>query len=126
MPKLFPSIFLALLACNAFAGSEKTLEFSGYDWTVRNETGLSGPGPNLWDENNVWVDDHGWLHLKITRHGDKWYCAEVFLPRRLGFGHYQWEITGNLDQYAPQIVVGLFNYPAPGAGPCLLYTSRCV
>jgi hypothetical protein len=117
MSRLLPFIFLAVLARNAFAGSEKTLEFSGYEWTVFNAPGLSGPGPNLWDGNNAWVDERGWLHFKITRHGDKWYCAEVFSSRTMGFGHYQWEITGNLDQFAPQIVLGLFDYPPPGGGP---------
>ena len=32
-----------------------TVQFAGYDWTVKSGTG--GPGPNVWDERNVWVDE---------------------------------------------------------------------
>jgi len=40
----------------------KEIQFGGYTWTVR--TGRGGPGPNAWDENNVWLDSATNLHLE--------------------------------------------------------------
>ena len=63
----------------------KTLTFSGYDWTVKSGANI-GPGPNNWDENNVWVDEQGELHLSLTSRDGKWYCSQVAMKERLGFG----------------------------------------
>lgn len=92
-----------------------TVQFAGYDWTVKSGTG--GPGPNIWDERNVWVDDQGWLHLKIARRDDRWSCAEVVMQQRLGFGAYDFEIGGRLDLLDDYVVLGLFNYPPSDVGP---------
>lgn len=98
------------------AQAEKMLAFAGYKWQVRNAT-LAGPGPNVWDENNVWLDEQGRMHLKISQRDGQWRCAEVQLEENLGFGRYQWEIMGRPDQYDPQLVLGLFNYTRPEVGP---------
>ncbi len=90
--------------------------FSGYEWEVRN-SGLSGPGPNVWDKDNAWVDENGDLHLKITHASDGWHCAEVTMAQRLGFGTYQFQVTGRVDQLDRNIVLGLFNYPTEDVGP---------
>ncbi|NEU73400.1 hypothetical protein PI95_012690 [Hassallia byssoidea VB512170] len=45
---------------------KKTINFSGYVWEVRS-SGDGGPGPNHWSSDNVWVDQDGYLHLKITQ-----------------------------------------------------------
>lgn len=90
--------------------------FSGYEWEVR-DSGLSGPGPNRWDRNNVWLDENGDLHLKITHTANGWHCAEVMMTERLGFGTYQFEIIGPIDRLDPNIVLGLFNYPTADVGP---------
>src|SRR6188474_803366 len=50
------------------------IQFSGYEWEIR-DSGLSGPGPNLWDRKNVWLDENGDLHLRITHAADGWHCA---------------------------------------------------
>src|SRR5690349_15026143 len=47
------------------------IQFSGYTWTVRH-SGLSGPGPNLWSHENVWLDEAGDLHLKISHDENGW------------------------------------------------------
>ena len=116
MPKislcLIAFIVLPLLPAHA----EKSLKFSGYEWTVKNAP-LMGPGPNSWDENSVWLDDAGRLHLKISERDGKWQCAELFSKERFGFGRYQWQTVGRLDQLDPQIVLGLFNYTRPEIGP---------
>src|ERR1051325_2683275 len=58
------------------------IQFSGSEWEIR-DSGLSGPGPNLWDRKNVWLDENGDLHLKITHAPDGWHCAEVTMTGRL-------------------------------------------
>lgn len=93
----------------------KTIRFAGYEWIVR-PSGKGGPGPNQWDENNVWVDESGYLHLKLAPHEGQWRCAEVYTKERLGFGRYQFWLTGRLDQLDPNVVLGLFNYPTRDVG----------
>ena len=92
-----------------------TVRFANYDWTVKSGTG--GPGPNLWDERNVWVDEQGYLHLRISRLDDRWSCAEVVLQQRLGFGAYEFEVSGRIDRLDDNVVLGLFNYPPADVGP---------
>src|SRR3984893_8928014 len=74
-------------ACGA-SPMAKTITFAGYNWAVKSG-GHIGPGPNSWDENNVWVDQHGYLHLALTYRNSQWYCSEVSMADRLGFGRYQ-------------------------------------
>src|SRR5436305_806293 len=64
----------------------RTISFSGYTWAVKASTGRVGPGPNYFSDstNNVWVDTQGRLHLKITKVGGRWNCAEVINQQSLG------------------------------------------
>lgn len=101
---------------NGNQASARVIRFSGYDWEVRSP-GIGGPGPNHWDPANIWVDSQGRLHLKITRQGGVWRCAEVSTTRSFGFGRYQFWVTGPLGRLNPDVVFGLFNYPPPDAGP---------
>ena len=114
-PRLIASVLAPLMAAYA-SSSAKTIRFSGYDWKVKFGT-HEGPGPNNWSENNVWVDQNGYLHLKLTQQGDRWYCAEVLTQDRLGFGRYQFWVVGRVDRLDPNVVLGLFNYPTPDVGP---------
>ena len=108
------SLTVASIAASPLAQA-KTLQFGGYTWTVRNSTG--GPGPNTFDENNVWLDDSGALHLKISHSSSGWTCAELYTNDRLGFGSYQWYVTGQIDQLDDNVVFGLFPYPTSDVGP---------
>jgi len=91
---------VALLTAACTISEARTIKFSGYDWTVR--AGRGGPGPNNWDENNVWVDQSGYLHLQLTSRGNQWYASEVSTTDRLGFGRYQFWVIGRLDRLDPQ------------------------
>jgi len=66
----------------------KPLHFSGYDWDVRTIAGDRGGLNNLYGAENAWTDASGALHLRITKKGDKWSCAELELNRSLGYGTY--------------------------------------
>ena len=103
-------LFLAL----GVSVTGRDIEFAGYTWAVR--SGRGGPGPNAWDENNVWLDAATNLHLKISRQDGKWSCAEVTMRKRLGFGRYQFQIIGRLDHLDDNVVLGLFNYPTGDVG----------
>ena len=105
----------AVLAAVSGSCQAKTISFSGSDWTVRS-SGIGGPGPNDWDENNAWVDCSGYLHLKLAPRDGTWYCSEVFTTNRFGFGRYQFWIVGPVDKLDLNVVLGLFNYPTRDVG----------
>lgn len=92
--------------------SAKKISFSGYTWNVTAAKDTQGPGPNYWNNNNVWVDDNGWLHLKIAKNPltHRWECAEISSQKKFGLGTYQWQVEGRIDSLDKNVVLGLFNY----------------
>ncbi|RYE08444.1 MAG: hypothetical protein EOP22_13375 [Hyphomicrobiales bacterium] len=87
----------------------REVHFAGYDWYVRDYPG--GPGPNIWNPDDVFVDDEG-LHLFIANTGGVWTSTEVvMLGPPLGFGTYEFEVSGRIDIMDRNAVLGLFNYP---------------
>lgn len=88
---------------------DRSISFAGHQWSVRNWPDLLGPGPNYFsaDIRNVWVDDGGRLHLKITKRGNRWYCGEVILLQHYGYGKYIFEVD-EVKDLDPAVVVGLF------------------
>jgi hypothetical protein len=117
-------LLLALAACKKGNQAPKksdttkvvvptTLSFAGYTWNITNSNNATqGPGPNVFDPNFAWVDDDGFLHLKLAKSpvDNKFHCAEVTLAQNLGYGTYQWEVDGRLDSLDKNVVFGLFNY----------------
>ncbi len=95
------------------AATERSLLFSGYNWTVRSsENALQGPGPNYFNESvdNVWVDGDGFLHLKIRNYDGIWYCAEVYTNTSFGYGTYLFKVRQGFENLDVNIVLGLFTY----------------
>jgi hypothetical protein len=86
-PQLIASVLGLLIVAHA-SSPAKTIRFAGYVWAVKSGT-HEGPGPNNWNDNNVWVDQGGYLHLRLTKQGEGWYCAEIFTKDRLSFGRYR-------------------------------------
>jgi hypothetical protein len=114
-PTLIASVLSVVMVVGG-SSEAKTIRFSGYDWTIK--SGINkAPGPNNWDENNVLVDERGDLHLRLTQRDGQWYCSQVSLNDRLGFGHYQFWVIGRVDEFDPNVVFGLFNYPTSDLGP---------
>lgn len=108
---------LALLIGSASplsAAPTQTITFSGYTWYVRE--GGGGPGPNTWDANNVSVDSNGDLHMQIAYRNGAWTSAEIFSKKRFGFGKYQFQVDGAIDQLDKNVVLGLFDYPTSDVG----------
>lgn len=54
-----------------------TLNFSGYEWRVRNAPSNRGNRANLYDPCNAWTDEGGALHLRVAKQSGEWTCAEV-------------------------------------------------
>jgi len=106
------SILLVAPASAARPGPSgpRVVSFAGQNWLVKDFNRKIGPGPNYFGAttSNVWTDGAG-LHLKITRSGAKWYCAEVIGQFSPGYGTYSWTISGHaaLD---PSVTLGLFTW----------------
>lgn len=90
----------------------RTIEFSGYTWSVKGGPQLMGPGPNRWSDapESVWVGEDGALHLKIRQEGDHWVCSEVYLSRSLGYGEYRFDVRSPSAAVPPNAVLGLFTW----------------
>jgi hypothetical protein len=90
----------------------RAIEFSGLEWTVKASSAPVGPGPNMFsdDKDNVFVDDKGRLHMRITRSGSQWDCAEVISKKSFGYGTYQFELETNFDTLDPNVILGLFTW----------------
>ncbi|MEE8289111.1 MAG: hypothetical protein V3R25_06835, partial [Nitrosomonadaceae bacterium] len=90
--------------------SERIIDFSGYRWKVKCGN-LTGPGPNYFSdaESNVWIGADG-LHLKKEYRDDRWYCAEVFAERSLGYGEYTFQLVSRVDSLDFHTVFAGFIY----------------
>lgn len=103
--------------CLSGAAGARQIEWSGYTWQVRSSGGQEqGPGPNIFSDStqSVWVDGNGDLHLKIRQDGNgKWYAAEIDMTESLSFGTYEWELSSRYDQFADNVVAGMFTYLNP-------------
>ncbi len=88
-----------------------SIKFSGHEWAIKDGDYL-GPGPNYFSSSheNIWVDDQGCLHLKITKRDENWYCAEVYLMQSLGFGTYIFQISSRVDLLDKNVVGSPFIY----------------
>jgi len=91
-----------------------SLQFSGYDWRIRNAPSNRGDRANLYNPNNAWTDANGALHLRIAKESDNWTCAEVTLTRSFGYGLYSFVVrdTSNLPARA---VFSMFTWDYSGA-----------
>ena len=92
-----------------------TLQFSGYEWHVRNVGSNRGGRENNYDSSNAWTDDNGFLHLRIANDGGRWSCAEVKLLRSLGYGSYRF-VVRDVSQLEPAAVLSLFTWDDSDAG----------
>jgi hypothetical protein len=89
------------------------LRFRGYDWQVRNIPGDYTAKTNPYSPRNVFLDDRGSLHLRLTRSGDEWTCAEVHSVRFLGYGIYRFGIR-DLGQLEPAAMFSTFTHAENG------------
>lgn len=113
MPNRLSQLCAALLLMAAVSAEARIIEFSGLTWFVKNSgKARLAPGPNYFtdSEANVWVDSLGRLHMKITRKGNRWSCAEVIADKSIGYGTYRFYIESPVATFDRNVVVGLFTW----------------
>jgi hypothetical protein len=87
----------------------KTLQFSGYEWRVRNAPSSRGDTSNIYDPENAWTDESGALHLRIAKQSGTWTCAEVTLTRSFGYGTYSF-VVSDTSHLEPAVVFAMFTW----------------
>jgi hypothetical protein len=70
------------------------------------------------DPANVFVDQNGYLHLRIINRRGTYTPSELFSTDKIGLGTYQWQVEGQADNVDKSTVLGLFPY---GLGPMRLF-----
>ena len=92
----------------------KTLQFSGYQWKVREIASDRNGASSDYDPANAWTDASGYLHLHITRKANAWTCSEVSLPRSLGYGTYSFSVR-DVSHFEPAAALSLLTWDDQGA-----------
>jgi hypothetical protein len=120
VPRLRTALIVAALAATTVVagtaiaagkpGYPDRVTWSGGTWQVKTSTSAVGPGPNYFSKDNVSVDASGFLHLRIAKVGSRWMTAEVIGPTSYGYGKYSWTVATRLDQFDPNVVLGLFTW----------------
>lgn len=122
MAILIPSM-LSLYACsrnsdlpvkpeNPPAGNGDLLEFSGMKWKIKKSSYPVGPGGNYFSGagEDLWVDQQGRLHMKISKKKDYWACTEIYTEKPVGYGTYVFYLGSRVDSLDPNAVLGLFSW----------------
>jgi len=92
----------------------KILNFSGYEWTASAGPIFHAGSRNLFDPANVWTDERGALHLRISGTPGKWAAAEVKLTRSLGYGIYRFELRDD-SHLEPSALLTLITWDGVGS-----------
>lgn len=98
---------------DSMVNGKRILYFSGYYWEVLSSSDMKqAPGPNYFSDSkeNVWLDENGRLHLRITHRNNRWYCAQVSQTESAGHGRYLFYADSRIDLFDKNVVGGLFNY----------------
>jgi hypothetical protein len=93
--------------------SPKTLNFSGYEWTTSAGPIFHAGSRNFFDPANVWTDERGALHLRISGSPGKWAAAEVKLTRSLGYGTYRFQLR-DVSHLEPSALLTLVTWDGVG------------
>lgn len=115
----FSLILISLLvSCNhdddpSPSTGERTFHWSGYTWIAKDsDNKYVGPGANRFSDStaNVWIDDDGYLHLKISNINGRYTCAEVYTKETVSYGTYVFRLKSRIDQLDKNVVLGLFTW----------------
>ena len=94
--------------------SPKTLRFGGYEWTTSTGPIFRAGSRNFFDPANVWTDNSGALHLRISGSPGKWTAAELKLTRSLGYGTYRFQVR-DVSHLEPSAVLTLVSWDGVGS-----------
>jgi hypothetical protein len=93
--------------------SPKILKFSGYEWTTSAGPIFHAGSRNFFDPANVWTDERGALHLRISGSPGRWTAAEVKLTRSLGYGTYRFQLR-DVSHLEPSALLTLVTWDGVG------------
>ena len=93
--------------------SPKILNFSGYEWTTSTGPIFRAGSRHFFDPTNVWTDERGALHLRISGSPGRWTAAELKLTRSLGYGTYSFEVR-DVSHLEPSAVLTLITWDGVG------------
>jgi hypothetical protein len=93
--------------------SPKILNFSGYEWTTSTGPIFHAGSRNFFDPANVWTDERGALHLRISGSPGKWTAAELKLTRGLGYGTYRFQVR-DVSHLEPSALLTLITWDGVG------------
>jgi hypothetical protein len=93
--------------------SPKILNFSGYEWTTSAGPIFHAGSRNFFDPANVWTDERGALHLRISGSPGKWAAAELKLTRSLGYGTYSFQVR-DISHLEPSALLTLITWDGVG------------
>src|SRR6201997_2294858 len=93
--------------------SPKILNFSGYEWTSSTGPIFRAGSRNFFDPANVWTDESGALHLRISGSPGKWSVAELKLTRSLGYGTYRFQVR-DISHLEPSALLTLITWDGVG------------
>ena len=93
--------------------SPKILKFSGYEWTTSTGPIFHAGSRNFFDPANVWTDEKGALHLRISGSPGKWTVAELKLTRSLGYGTYRFQVR-DISHLEPSALLTLIVWDGGG------------
>jgi hypothetical protein len=94
--------------------SPKILNFSGYEWTTSAGPIFHAGSRNFFDPANVWTDERGALHLRISGSPGKWTGAELKLTRSLGYGTYGFQLR-DASHLEPSALLTLITWDGVGS-----------
>ena len=93
--------------------SPKILNFSSYEWTTSTGPIFHAGSRNFFDSANVWTDERGALHLRISGTPGKWTAAELKLTRSLGYGTYRFQVR-DVSHLEPSALLTLITWDGVG------------
>jgi hypothetical protein len=93
--------------------SPKILNFSGYEWKTSTGPIFRAGSRNFFDPANVWTDEKGALHLRISGNPGNWTAAELKLTRSLGYGTYSFQLH-DVSHLEPSAVLTLITWDGVG------------
>jgi hypothetical protein len=91
----------------------KVVNFSGYEWTASTGPIFHAGSRNFFDPANVWTDEKGALHLRISGSQGRWNVAELKLTRSLGYGTYRFQVR-DISHLEPSAVLTLITWDGEG------------
>jgi hypothetical protein len=93
--------------------SPKIVNFSGYEWTTSAGPIFRAGSRSFFDPVNVWTDETGALHLRISGSPGKWAGAELKLTRTLGYGTYRFQVR-DVSHLEPSALLTLITWDGVG------------